>query len=79
MTKLSPAAQAVWDAFNDVSERVGVFEDYGDALAAAIRAASARMMNLVGDIYHPKYLEGIEASSDFLDQIAAELEAYETL
>ena len=38
MTKLSPAAQAVWDAYNDVCERVGVFEDYGDALAAALRA-----------------------------------------
>ena len=38
MTNLSPAAQAAWDAFNDVSERVGVFEDYGDALAAALRA-----------------------------------------
>ena len=37
MTNLSPEAQAVWDAFNDVSERVGVFEDYGDALAAALR------------------------------------------
>jgi hypothetical protein len=35
---LSPAAQAVWNAFNDVFERVGVFEDYGDALAAALRA-----------------------------------------
>lgn len=39
-TKLTPATQAVWDAFNDVSERVGVFEDYGDALAAALRAAA---------------------------------------
>ena len=37
MTNLSPEAQAVWDAFNDVSERVDVFEDYGDALAAALR------------------------------------------
>ena len=40
MTNLSPAAQAAWDAFNDVSERVGVFEDYGDALAAALRAVA---------------------------------------
>jgi hypothetical protein len=38
MGKLSPQAKAVWDAFNEVSERVGVFEDYGDALAAAIEA-----------------------------------------
>jgi hypothetical protein len=40
MTNLSPAAQAVWSAFNNVSERVGVFEDYGDALAAALRAVA---------------------------------------
>jgi hypothetical protein len=38
MTKpLSTPALAIWEAFNDVSERVGVFEDYGDALAAALR------------------------------------------
>ena len=45
MTKpLSPAAQAIWDAFNDVSERVGVFDDYGDALAAALRAAADQVV-----------------------------------
>jgi len=31
---LSPAAAAAWEAFNEVAERVGVLEDYGDALAA---------------------------------------------
>jgi hypothetical protein len=36
MAKLSPQAAVIWDEFNEVSERVGVFEDYGDALAAAI-------------------------------------------
>ena len=35
---LSPAAAAAWEAFNEVAERVGVLEDYGDALAAALRA-----------------------------------------
>ena len=44
MTDLSPAAQAVWDAFNDVSERVGIFEDYGDALAAALRAVADQLV-----------------------------------
>jgi hypothetical protein len=38
MLNVTAAAQSVLDAFNDVSERVGVFEDYGDALAAALRA-----------------------------------------
>jgi hypothetical protein len=35
---LSPVANAAWEAFNEVAERVGVFEDYGDALAAFARA-----------------------------------------
>ena len=48
ISKLSPQAEAVWDAFNEVSERVGVFEDYGDALAAAIRS-------LVEEVVLPKY------------------------
>jgi len=37
MTELSPAASAVWDAFNQ--DEAGVFVDYGDKLAAALRAA----------------------------------------
>lgn len=36
---LSPAAEAIWAAFNDAWERAGVFDGYGDALAAALRAA----------------------------------------
>jgi hypothetical protein len=44
MSKLSPDAQAVWDAFNGAFERVGVFEDYGDALAAALRAAADQVV-----------------------------------
>ena len=74
MTKqLSPAAQHFYDSF--WGEGSFEAEELPSRLAAALRAASARMMGLVGDIYHQKYLEGIEASSDFLDQIAAELEA----
>jgi len=41
---LSPTAQVIWDAFNDVFERVGVFEDYGDALAAVLRAAADQVV-----------------------------------
>ena len=37
MSNLSPTTQAAWDAYNDVLERVGVFEDHGDALAAFLR------------------------------------------
>lgn len=38
MTDLSPAAQAIWEAFNE--DEAGVFVDYGDKLAAALRAAA---------------------------------------
>ncbi len=37
MIELSPAAQAIWEAFNE--DEAGVFVDYGDKLAAALRAA----------------------------------------
>ena len=65
---LSPAANAAWEAFNDVLERVGVFEDYGDALAAALRAAAA----VLRDAYARE--EPMDGPDDFLDGIAAELE-----
>ena len=38
MTKLSPAAEAVWEAFNE--DEAGVFVDYGEKLAAALRTAA---------------------------------------
>lgn len=41
MTKLSPAALAVWEAFNQ--DEAGVFVDYGDKLAAALRAAAEQL------------------------------------
>ena len=70
---LSPAAQYVWNTWNDAYEAQGPLEDMGCPLAAALTAAADRMMNLIGDICHPKYMEGIEASSDFLERIATEL------
>ena len=38
MSELSPAAQAVWEAFNE--DEAGVFVDYGEKLSAALRAAA---------------------------------------
>ena len=38
MNNLSPAALAVWEAFNE--DEPGVFVDYGDCLAAALRTAA---------------------------------------
>ena len=38
MAKLSPAANAVWEAFNQ--DEAWGFVDYGEKLAAALRAAA---------------------------------------
>jgi hypothetical protein len=59
MTELSLAAQAVLD---------GVIEQWdadrrpiaSPLAAAALRVAADRTMSLIGDICHPKYMEGIE-------------------
>lgn len=58
---LSPAAEAIWAAFNDACERAGVFDDYGDALAAALRALAVR-------------INGADAIRQDVLDIAAELE-----
>ena len=44
MTELSPAAIAVWEAFSE--EEAGVFVDYGEKLAAALRAAADQVVPL---------------------------------
>jgi len=69
---LSPAAQAVLDAVN---RRWPEIDDDIPAqiAAAAICAAADQMTGLIGDLCHPKYLKGVEASADFLEKIAAEL------
>jgi hypothetical protein len=41
MTDISPAANAVWEAFNQ--DEAGVFVDYGDKLAAALRALDSQL------------------------------------
>ena len=79
MTDLSPAAQEVLDAAFSVYDCEALYsltegQHASRIAAAALRAASARMMRLGYDSVNSKYLEGIEASSDLLDQIATELE-----
>jgi hypothetical protein len=75
--QLSPASQAVWNAFNDVSERVGVFEDYGDALAAAFRAAADQVTPEDFDYWHGSagdYANGYEnGQNERNTQVRAEL------
>jgi hypothetical protein len=70
MTELSPAASAVWEAFNQ--DEAGVFVDYGDKLAAALRAAADQMrysdqLGLTG-------FGGYVQAQDQILAIAAELE-----
>lgn len=80
MADLSPAAQATWEAFNDVAERVGVFEDYGDAIAAAIRAAAEQCIAIPGHQPTSEWLAGYQAARrstyEQLHKLAAELEAH---
>lgn len=69
MTKLSPTALAVWEAFNQ--DEAGVFVDYGDKLADALRAAADNDPNGLTTI---EFNEGWSAAMDFVRTIAAELE-----
>ena len=78
---LSPAAQAIWDAFNDVAERVGTFDDYGDALAAALRAAADQVVpeeTWLGteETCYAYYRQRCKTRRDFL-AIAAKLENHQ--
>ena len=70
MAELSPAAQAVLDAVRQICPAPA-----DEIAAAALRATADRTMDLIGDVCHPKYMEGIEAAADFLEHLAAELEA----
>jgi len=73
MTDLSPAAQAIWEAFNEVADRPGVFEDYGDALGAALRALAQQ----ITEPHWSKHDEVNQCMADLIEDlgdIAAELE-----
>lgn len=43
---LSPATDAIWEAFNQ--EEAGVFVDYGNKLAAAFRELASRIVGADG-------------------------------
>ena len=74
MADLSPAAQSVWDAFNQ--DEPGVFVDYGDKLAAALRAVADQVVpaNLFGPPENAAAAQR-EMTREALLTIAAELEA----
>jgi hypothetical protein len=64
-TPLSPAALAVWEAFNQ--DEAGVFVDYGDKLAAALRALAAQFD-----------YAGAQEAANWTAAIAAELDGTTT-
>jgi hypothetical protein len=69
---ISPAALAIWEAFNE--EEAGVFVDYGDKLAAALRAA-AYQLGYCRALDEFEHFYGRIVEVDDLLAIAAELEA----
>ena len=70
MAELSPAALAVWEAFN--LDEPGVLVDYGDCLAAALRAAAEELGYCI--IYDDDDKDYMVDVADLL-AIADELEA----
>jgi hypothetical protein len=78
MPELSPQAQAVWEAFNE--DEAGVFVDYGQKLAAALRAAVDEVISSVPppckdfDEYAQGFLAAHVKYRGQLLEITAELE-----
>jgi hypothetical protein len=72
---LSPEAQAVWDAFHEDEE--GVFVDFGDKLAAALRAATDQAIPLAPSPWSTRLVPAPFLTADKIRErflaIAAEL------
>jgi hypothetical protein len=68
--QLSPAALAIWEAFNE--DEAGVFVDYGDKLAAALCAAAYQVVP--PDPLGPGRWDAMDEIRAQLLAIAAELE-----
>jgi hypothetical protein len=65
MAKLSAAADAVWEAFNE--EEVGVFVDYGEKLAAALYAVADQVTPANGSRKNNEIRAEILAIADELE------------
>ena len=67
MTNLSPAAQAVWNAFDqDAQER--------EAVAAVLRAAADQWKSEIRKQPNTEFISGIKNCIDALNEVADELE-----
>ena len=68
VNKLSPEANAVWEAFNQ--DEAGVFVDYGDKLAAALRAlVGANAYEVCGEGWYTLVID-----ADYIYRVADELD-----
>jgi hypothetical protein len=74
MSNLSPTTQAAWDAYNDVLERVGVFEDHGDALAAFLRVVAGDVVPFESEDIQGCWYEKRNPVRESILAIATELE-----
>ena len=80
MTKLSPTAQAVLDAFLGDSENTGLqMDDLRENVAAALRAAAGCLQELPESsdycFWASSHEHGLERGVEKLNAIATELEA----
>jgi hypothetical protein len=75
MSNLSPTTQAAWDAFNDVAEKVGVFDDYGNALAAFLRVVADEVVPFEDEEIQGCWYEKRNPIRESILAIATELEA----
>ena len=74
MPNLSPTTQAAWDAFNDVAEKVGVFDDYGNALAAFLRVVADEVVPFEDEEIQGCWYEKRNPIRESILAIATELE-----
>lgn len=74
MSELSPAAQAVSEAYDNAPEKETGNHRY-HWLAAALRAAADHLCSEVSDGCRGLFVQGVSASAEALEEIATELEA----
>jgi hypothetical protein len=73
---LSPTTQAAWDSYNDVLERVGVFEDHSNALSAFLRAVADDVVPFEAEDIQGCWYEKRNPIRKSILAIATELEAH---
>ena len=73
---MTPATEKAWKAYSDVLERVGVFEDHGDALAAFLEELADQVVPVEAEVMRlaiPDAYDQREQTRTEILAIAAEL------